>query len=531
LRIECKDQIGSGVSGTVFRGKDELDRPVAVKFFNGDLKFAKEQIQSRVKALAAIQHPNVVQVYGIEDVKRPNGTVPETAVVMELVDGVTYGDWLTKENLSPEEVQAVVEGVLNGIEEFHKFELGHGDLHGGNILVYNGVAKVIDPGANNPESLLSTQTVKAKKRVDLHQLKLLIGEALLLIDADTLGVGNWYFVESRESTIAELREHFHAAMRSRKESVRTSATLRTSSFYEFCRRAQASNNHVEWQELRKSVLRTLQPQLDAFRGDKHSLGSTRQIVEGNLHDLILGLSDLVAFILSSAESRDPAFNREFRLIPRLVGVQWATAGETHFVEVPQFLVFVLQAMFGATACANENAARAIEMGALRIPDRYARHGDEPRVLVKCSNMVGWPKSLGGECVAAHGFLTDLYALMPVLRSVFHDEHAFKTALGAHYLLASLLEAVQPPLPSDAFFPRTVPAMYMKLSDGQYEEACAMLFRFQTGREMLLRAGKVDEAKLDEIWGQLVTYAAKLNTDAYGFPVALPVGMMKLPWRD
>jgi serine/threonine protein kinase len=73
--------IGAGGMGEVYRAKDtKLDREVAIKILPEALAQDPERLarfEREAKALAALNHPNIAQIYGVE----------ERALVMELVEG------------------------------------------------------------------------------------------------------------------------------------------------------------------------------------------------------------------------------------------------------------------------------------------------------------------------------------------------------------------------------------------------------------------------------------------------------------
>ena len=79
--------IGAGGMGEVYRGRDtKLGREVAIKVLPDAVAQDPERLSRfdrEAKALAALNHPNVAQVYGVEE---SNGV---RALVMELVSGTT----------------------------------------------------------------------------------------------------------------------------------------------------------------------------------------------------------------------------------------------------------------------------------------------------------------------------------------------------------------------------------------------------------------------------------------------------------
>src|ERR1700686_4826383 len=79
--------IGAGGMGEVYRGRDtKLDREIAIKVLPAALARDPERLarfEREAKVLASLNHPNIAQIYGIEEA---DGGRP---LVMELVPGET----------------------------------------------------------------------------------------------------------------------------------------------------------------------------------------------------------------------------------------------------------------------------------------------------------------------------------------------------------------------------------------------------------------------------------------------------------
>ena len=97
-------KLGQGGMGEVYRATDtKLDREVAIKIlpesFAGDpdrvARFNRE-----AKVLAALNHPNIAVIYGIEQ------SVYAQALIMELVEGETLGERLEREPMTVTEAWA-----------------------------------------------------------------------------------------------------------------------------------------------------------------------------------------------------------------------------------------------------------------------------------------------------------------------------------------------------------------------------------------------------------------------------------------
>ena len=83
-------QIGQGGMGEVYGATDtNLKRTVAIKVLPEDVAGDPDRLarfQREAEVLAALNHPNIAQIYGLE---RSTGA---TALVMELVDGPTLAE-------------------------------------------------------------------------------------------------------------------------------------------------------------------------------------------------------------------------------------------------------------------------------------------------------------------------------------------------------------------------------------------------------------------------------------------------------
>jgi serine/threonine protein kinase/Tol biopolymer transport system component len=84
---EVLGRLGAGGMGEVYRARDpRLDRDVAIKILPSDFTDdpdRRARFEREARLLAALNHPNIAQIYGMED------TAGVQALVMELVEGVT----------------------------------------------------------------------------------------------------------------------------------------------------------------------------------------------------------------------------------------------------------------------------------------------------------------------------------------------------------------------------------------------------------------------------------------------------------
>src|SRR6266852_5576396 len=93
--------IGKGGMGEVYRAKDtKLDRDVAIKIVPESFAHDPERIarfEREAKVLAALNHPNIAQIYGRE----------ERALIMELVEGPTLAERIARGPLPTDEALGI----------------------------------------------------------------------------------------------------------------------------------------------------------------------------------------------------------------------------------------------------------------------------------------------------------------------------------------------------------------------------------------------------------------------------------------
>ena len=129
-------KLGEGGMGTVYRATDtKLGREVAIKVLPASFAEDADRIARftrEAKVLASLNHPNIAQIYGLE----------ERALVMELVPGETL-----KPPLPLETALNYARQIAEAIEAAHEKGIVHRDLKPANIVVTpEAVVKVLDFG-------------------------------------------------------------------------------------------------------------------------------------------------------------------------------------------------------------------------------------------------------------------------------------------------------------------------------------------------------------------------------------------------
>ena len=142
---EVTAQIGVGKMGEVYRATDtSLKRPVAIKVLPASVAADAERLarfQREAQVLAALNHPNMAAIYGLE---RSEAT---TALVMELVEGTTLADRIAQGAIPLDEALPIAKQYADALEAAHEQGIIHRDLKPSNIKVrFDSTVKVLDFG-------------------------------------------------------------------------------------------------------------------------------------------------------------------------------------------------------------------------------------------------------------------------------------------------------------------------------------------------------------------------------------------------
>jgi len=142
---EILSAIGRGGMGEVWKALDKkLGREVAIKTLPEE--FARDadrlaRFEREAKLLAALNHPNIAAIYGLEEDKGTH------FLVLELVGGDTLADRIGRGAISVEDALPIALQITEALESAHDKGVIHRDLKPANIMVTpDGQVKVLDFG-------------------------------------------------------------------------------------------------------------------------------------------------------------------------------------------------------------------------------------------------------------------------------------------------------------------------------------------------------------------------------------------------
>jgi tetratricopeptide (TPR) repeat protein/tRNA A-37 threonylcarbamoyl transferase component Bud32 len=139
-------QIGVGGMGMVYEGSDvSLGRRVAIKKMRDELRLdrrQRERFVSEAKTVAALHHPNVVDIYAIVD------DSDDLSLIFEYVSGKTLHEIVHGRGPLPfDEARRLYRGVCDALDYAHARGVIHRDLKPSNIMITDeGRPKVMDFG-------------------------------------------------------------------------------------------------------------------------------------------------------------------------------------------------------------------------------------------------------------------------------------------------------------------------------------------------------------------------------------------------
>ncbi len=159
------EKLGEGGMGVVYKARDtHLDRFVAIKVLPAE-KVAnperKRRFVQEAKAASALNHPNIITIY---DIDQSDGT---DFIAMEYVPGKTLDQWIGRKGLGLGEALKYAVQIADALVKAHSAGIVHRDLKPANIMVtQDGLIKLLDFGLAKltepleSDDLAPTETLK-----------------------------------------------------------------------------------------------------------------------------------------------------------------------------------------------------------------------------------------------------------------------------------------------------------------------------------------------------------------------------------
>ncbi len=140
-----QNKIGQGGMGEVYLATDtRLKRQVALKVLSDSL--ARDDLQlarltREAEVLASLDHPNIAQIYGIEELGEGK------ALVLQYVEGPTLAERIARGPIDLEEALPLAVQITQALEGAHERGIVHRDLKPANVkIAAEGSVKILDFG-------------------------------------------------------------------------------------------------------------------------------------------------------------------------------------------------------------------------------------------------------------------------------------------------------------------------------------------------------------------------------------------------
>lgn len=171
--FKIERELGRGGMGVVHLATDtRLDRRVAIKTLPADFAADPDRLarfQREAKILAALNHPNVGAIHGLEEADG------HQYLILEYIEGETLADRLAAGPIPITEALALARQIAEALEAAHEKGIVHRDLKPGNVMVTrDGVVKVLDfglaraaegaPSSTNAPAITDLPTVTSPAR-------------------------------------------------------------------------------------------------------------------------------------------------------------------------------------------------------------------------------------------------------------------------------------------------------------------------------------------------------------------------------
>ena len=144
-RYEIRAKIGTGGMGEVYLAQDaKLDRKVALKILPTDVATHHDRMhrfEQEAKAASALNHPNIITIFEIEQVDSVN------FIATEFIDGQTLRERMRSGPMKLGEVLEVAIQIASALSAAHDAGIVHRDIKPENLMLRrDGIVKVLDFG-------------------------------------------------------------------------------------------------------------------------------------------------------------------------------------------------------------------------------------------------------------------------------------------------------------------------------------------------------------------------------------------------
>jgi Tol biopolymer transport system component/tRNA A-37 threonylcarbamoyl transferase component Bud32 len=171
LHYRLIEKIGEGGMGVVWKAEDtKLHRHVALKVLPEAMARdpdRRARFEREARAVAALNHPNIVTLYSVEEALSSTGSGAVSFITMELVEGRTLTQLLPRDGLALGRLLEIAIPLADAVSRAHRAGITHRDLKPDNVMIDGdgrlrvldfGLAKLHDPSGTAPDTQAATVT-------------------------------------------------------------------------------------------------------------------------------------------------------------------------------------------------------------------------------------------------------------------------------------------------------------------------------------------------------------------------------------
>lgn len=143
-KYELQKRLAHGGMGEVWKSHDtQLNRYVAIKLLRTDVQDNPEfatRFEQEARFIAALRHPNIVQIHDFSISQPPESEIPTAYIVMDYIEGQTLSDYIRstsrKGNFPPaSDIVYIFTAISSALDYAHREGKIHRDIKPANILL------------------------------------------------------------------------------------------------------------------------------------------------------------------------------------------------------------------------------------------------------------------------------------------------------------------------------------------------------------------------------------------------------------
>ncbi|MEI8234158.1 MAG: toll/interleukin-1 receptor domain-containing protein [Verrucomicrobiota bacterium] len=224
----------------------------------------------------------------------------------------------------------------------------------------------------------------------------------------------------------------------------------------------------------------------------------------------------IACIVAAAESGDEDYAGQLGWVDSILSPsKWQRTEYTYWVDFPETIFFVAQAVVGAMLMESGLGKFAHDLALTKLPERWGAPQTES--LFKQTRLTGWPDALGHHCTVAWRFLNSVIDNWGWLQKAFGNTNKCREGVTAYYLLLTVLNfSWRVTSPGDGPYDAsvTVPLGCLAWPNEQVRRGYQLLLRHKPLLCRILDANKLDPATMTAQWKEWMTETGQWMRSVY-----------------